>query len=182
MVSINYTLIAQIVNFIILLWVLAKFAYKPLLKAMDDRRAKIVKDMDQADHARKDAEALKEQYAEQLKSARKEANDIVSRANTMAQQLHDEALANAQKERAELLASGRQTVEMEKRKALLEVRGADHCFKYGNCLPGTAGQAGFCRRPGTGGQGSPMPPLAEQQQKSDWKDPGKRDRGGRINR
>ena len=43
MVSINYTLIAQIVNFIILLWVLAKFAYKPLLKAMDDRRAKIVK-------------------------------------------------------------------------------------------------------------------------------------------
>lgn len=122
MVSINYTLIAQIVNFIILLWVLAKFAYKPLLKAMDDRRAKIVKDMDQADHARKDAEALKEQYAEQLQSARKEANDIVSRANTMAQQLHDEALANAQKERAELLASGRQTVEMEKRKALLEVR------------------------------------------------------------
>ena len=122
MVSINYTLIAQIVNFIILLWVLAKFAYKPLLKAMDDRRAKIVKDMDQADHARKDAEALKEQYAEQLQSARKEANDIVSRANTMAQQLHDEVLANAQKERAELLASGRQTVEMEKRKALLEVR------------------------------------------------------------
>ena len=42
MVSINYTLIAQVVNFIILLWVLAKFAYKPLLKAMDDRRTKIV--------------------------------------------------------------------------------------------------------------------------------------------
>ena len=60
MVSINYTLIAQVVNFIILLWVLAKFAYKPLLKAMDDRRTKIVKDMDQADHARKEAEALKQ--------------------------------------------------------------------------------------------------------------------------
>ena len=122
MVSINYTLIAQIVNFIILLWVLAKFAYKPLLKAMDDRRAKIVKDMDQADHARKDAEDLKEQYVEQLKNAKKEANDIVSKANTMAQQLHDEAMASAQKERTELLASGRQNVEMEKRKALLEVR------------------------------------------------------------
>ena len=35
MVSVNYTIIAQIVNFIILLWILAKFAYKPLLKAMD---------------------------------------------------------------------------------------------------------------------------------------------------
>ena len=65
---------------------------------------------------------MKQQYADQLKNAKKEANDIISRANNMAQQLHDEALASAQKERAELLASGRQTVEMEKRKALLEVR------------------------------------------------------------
>ena len=40
----------------------------------------------------------------------------------MAQELHDEALANAQKEREELLASGRQTVELEKKKALLDVR------------------------------------------------------------
>ena len=75
MVSINYTLIAQIVNFLILLWILAKFAYKPLLKAMDDRRMRIVKDMD-----------------------------------------------NAQKEREEILASGRERVEAERKKALLEVR------------------------------------------------------------
>ena len=46
MVSVNYTIIAQIVNFIILLWILAKFAYKPLLKAMDDRRNRIVMDFD----------------------------------------------------------------------------------------------------------------------------------------
>ncbi|CDB92918.1 ATP synthase F0 subunit B [Acidaminococcus intestini] len=37
MVSVNYTIIAQIVNFIILLWILAKFAYKPLLKAPKSR-------------------------------------------------------------------------------------------------------------------------------------------------
>ena len=122
MVSINYTLIAQVVNFIILLWVLAKFAYKPLLKAMDDRRTKIVKDMDQADHARKEAEELKAEYVTQLKNDKKEANDIIAKANAMAQELHDEALANAQKEREELLASGRQTVEIEKKKALLDVR------------------------------------------------------------
>ena len=122
MVSINYTLIAQIVNFIILLWVLAKFAYKPLLKAMEDRRVRIVKDMDAADHARKDAEALKLEYAKQIQEAKKEANDIVAQANAMAQQIRDEALVNAQKEREALLASGRETVEIEKKKALLEVR------------------------------------------------------------
>ncbi|WP_423780431.1 F0F1 ATP synthase subunit B [Acidaminococcus fermentans] len=73
-------------------------------------------------HGRKEAEALKQEYVNQLKNAKKEANDIVSKANAMAQQLHDEALANAQKEREELLASGRQTVEMERKKALLDVR------------------------------------------------------------
>ena len=69
MVSVNYTIIAQIVNFIILLWILAKFAYKPLLKAMDDRRNRIVKDLDSAEHARKEAETLKLEYANQLKPA-----------------------------------------------------------------------------------------------------------------
>ena len=122
MVSINYTLVAQIVNFIILLWVLAKFAYKPLLKAMEDRRVRIVKEMDAADNARKDAEALKQEYAKQVKKAKKEANDIVAQANAMAQQIRDEALVKAQQEREALLASGRETVEMEKKKALLEVR------------------------------------------------------------
>ena len=120
MVSVNYTIIAQIVNFIILLWILAKFAYKPLLKAMDDRRNRIVKDLDSAEHARKEAETLKLEYANQLKTARKEASDII--ANADAQKLHDEALAQAQKERDALLESGRERVEAEKKKALLDVR------------------------------------------------------------
>ena len=112
----------QIVNFIILLWILAKFAYKPLLKAMDDRRNRIVKDLDSAEHARKEAETLKLEYANQLKTARKEASDIIAKANADAQKLHDEALAQAQKERDALLESGRERVEAEKKKALLDVR------------------------------------------------------------
>ena len=66
MVSINATLIAQILNFIVLLWVLAKFAYKPLIKAMDNRRNRIINDLDTAEQTRLDAEALKAQYVEQL--------------------------------------------------------------------------------------------------------------------
>ncbi|MCH3950506.1 MAG: F0F1 ATP synthase subunit B [Acidaminococcus sp.] len=122
MVSINYTLIAQIVNFLILLWILAKFAYKPLLKAMDDRRMRIVKDMDNAENARKDAEALKQQYVDKMKDAKKEANAIIAKANAQAQQIHDEMLAQAQKEREEILNSGRDRVEAERKKALLDVR------------------------------------------------------------
>ena len=70
MVDVNATLIAQILNFLVLLAILAKFAYKPLLKAMDDRRNRIINDLDSAEQTRLDAEALKEQYAEQLAGAR----------------------------------------------------------------------------------------------------------------
>jgi len=42
---------------------MAKFAYKPLLKAMEDRRLRIIKDMDTAEHTRLDAEALKRNMA-----------------------------------------------------------------------------------------------------------------------
>lgn len=119
MVSVNYTIIAQIVNFIILLWILAKFAYKPLLKAMDDRRNRIVKDLDSAEHARKEAETLKLEYANQLKTARKEASDIIAKANADAQKLHDEALAQAQKERDALLEAAASGWKLKRKRPFL---------------------------------------------------------------
>ena len=122
MVSVNYTIIAQIVNFIILLWILAKFAYKPLLKAMDDRRNRIVKDLDSAEHARKEAETLKLEYANQLKTARKEASDIIAKANADAQKLHDEALAQAQRNGMLSLKAAASGWKLKRKKALLDVR------------------------------------------------------------
>ena len=95
MVNVNWTIVAQILNFVILLWVLAKFAYKPLIKAMENRRNRIIKDLDTAEQTRLDAEALKAQYTEQLSNARQEATQIVDKANKVAQKLHDEFMDQA---------------------------------------------------------------------------------------
>lgn len=122
MMNMNYTIVAQVVNFIILLWVLAKFAYKPLLKAMEDRRLRIIKDMDVAEQTRLDAEALKKEYSEQLANARKEASGILDKANKIAQNTHDEMLEQVQKEKEEMIASAREKIEQEKQKALADVR------------------------------------------------------------
>lgn len=122
MVSMNFTIVAQIINFIILLWVLAKFAYKPLLKAMEDRRLRIIQDMDTAEQTRLDAEALKKEYTEQLANARKEASGIVDKANKIAQSTHDEMLEQVQKEKEEMMAAAREKIEQEKQKALADVR------------------------------------------------------------
>ena len=122
MVDVNATLIAQILNFLVLLLILAKFAYKPLLKAMDDRRNRIINDLDSAEQTRLDAEALKEQYAEQLAGARQEATEIVNKANQIAQNLHDELVEQARVEQEALMANAKERIEQEKQQALLDIR------------------------------------------------------------
>ena len=122
MVSINATLIAQILNFIVLLWVLAKFAYKPLIKAMDDRRNRIINDLDTAEQTRLDAEALKAQYVEQLANARQEATDIVDKANKVAQNLHDDFMEQARAEKDAMMVTAKERIEQDKQQALVDIR------------------------------------------------------------
>ena len=122
MVSINATLIAQILNFIVLLWVLAKFAYKPLIKAMDNRRNRIINDLDTAEQTRLDAEALKAQYVEQLANARQEATDIVDKANKVAQNLHDDFMEQARAEKDAMMATAKERIEQDKQQALVDIR------------------------------------------------------------
>ena len=79
MVSINGTLLFQFINFFVLVAILAKFAYKPLLKVLEDRRNKIASDLDNAAKARETAEKMKADYEAQaivdkaVKQADKEA-------------------------------------------------------------------------------------------------------------
>ena len=119
----NFTLIAHVVNFIILLVILANFAYKPLLKALDDRRAKIIQDMDSAEQTRLDAEALKKEYTAQLSNAKKEASEIIDRANKTAQTMHDRMLQDIQKDKENIMAAAKEQIEQERAQALQDVRG-----------------------------------------------------------
>lgn len=73
MVDINATLIAQILNFLFLVVVLAKFAYKPMLNMMEERKNKIASDLEAAEKAKAEADAVKAEYAAKLADARHEA-------------------------------------------------------------------------------------------------------------
>ncbi|EGS32280.1 MULTISPECIES: F0F1 ATP synthase subunit B [Megasphaera] len=93
MVDINGTLIFQFVNFIVLVLILAKFAYKPLLKVMEERRERIETDLHEAAQAKEDAAQLKADYEQQLRDARAQAQAIVDKAVKVADQ---EAQAHVQ--------------------------------------------------------------------------------------
>ena len=122
MVNINATLIAQIVNFLFLVFVLAKFAYKPLLNMMEERKNKIASDLEAADQAKTDAEAVKSEYAEKLANARQEAQALIDNARKTAQAAHDKIMAETKAEQDLIVANAKEAIELEKQKAMADVR------------------------------------------------------------
>ncbi|MBQ0107643.1 MAG: F0F1 ATP synthase subunit B [Phascolarctobacterium sp.] len=122
MVDFNMTFVAQIVNFLFLVWVLAKFAYKPLMKMMEERKNKIASDLSGAETARADAEKVKAEADAALTQARQEAAAIVEAARANAQTAAEKIMADANAAKDALLAQGREEVAIEKKKALEEVR------------------------------------------------------------
>ena len=122
MIQFDATFFAQILNFLILLFILAKFAYKPLMKVLDERRARVANDLETAEKTRVEAEALKEQYSKQLAEARTEATDIIDKANKAGQKVHDDYVAQAQAENDQMMSAAKQNIANEKDQAMTDVR------------------------------------------------------------
>ena len=122
MVNFNATLIAQVLNFLILVFILAKFAYKPLMKIMDDRKNKIAGDLAAAETAKTDAESIKAEYAAKLAAARQEAQAIIDNARKTAQTAHDKILADTKAEQDQIVKTAKEAIALEKKQALSEIR------------------------------------------------------------
>jgi F-type H+-transporting ATPase subunit b len=122
LVNVNATLIAQILNFLVLVFVLAKFAYKPLLGIMEERKNKIAGDLEAAEKAKNDAEAVKAEYAAKLADARQEAQAIIDNARKTAQAAHDKIMADTKVEQEQYVAAQKEIIATEKNKAMDEVR------------------------------------------------------------
>ncbi|MDR3592256.1 MAG: F0F1 ATP synthase subunit B [Negativicutes bacterium] len=122
MVDLNATLIAQIINFLILVAILTKVAYKPLMKALADRQARIAESLETADKERAAAEQLKREYQEQLAQARTQAQAIVDKATKLAEQTRDEIMQEARTEHARLLKEAREEIAREQQRAIAELK------------------------------------------------------------
>lgn len=123
MVDLNATLIAQIINFLILVAILTKVAYKPLMKALADRQAKIEDSLATAEQEKQAAEKLKQEYLAQLTEARVQAQAIVDKAAKLAEQTKDEILKEAREESARLLKATQDEIARERERAVAELKG-----------------------------------------------------------
>lgn len=122
MVDFDATFFAHVVNFIVLFAILGKFAFKPLVRALDERSNRIANDLDSAEKTRVEAEGLKAQYTRQMEEARNEAAAIVARATQNAQTIEAEARTQAQAEKDQMISAAKQNIENEKQQAITDVR------------------------------------------------------------
>ena len=122
LVNINATLIAQVINFLFLVFVLAKFAYKPVAKMMEERKNKIASDLEAAEKARTDAEAIQKECAEKLAAARQEAAAIIEEATKDAQAIRDKAVADTRAEQDKIVADAKAAIANDKKAAMDDVR------------------------------------------------------------
>ena len=90
-----FTVIAQIINFLILVWLLKRFLYKPILDGIDAREHKISRVISSAESKKKNAEALENQYKEKLTNIDAERSAIIELAKEEAQKAHLAAMQNA---------------------------------------------------------------------------------------
>lgn len=115
-------LIAQIVNFGIVLFVLYKFAYHPLLKVMNDRTSKIEKGLKDAEEAGKKLQQTEEKEKEVLADAKREAQSIIESAEKTAIKNKEELLEEAKKKSEEIVSNTQKQLEEEKRKMIQEIK------------------------------------------------------------
>ncbi len=112
----------QVINFLLLLFILNRLLFKPLLGRMDERRAKIEKGLEDAEVAARDRELARAEREAAVVEARKEAAEMIARADKIATDTRNEILAEARKEAEKVTQRAREEIDAEKEKAMSELR------------------------------------------------------------
>lgn len=115
-------LIPATIAFLVLVFVLAKFAFPPILGMLDERATRIKDSLEGAEQARIEGERLLEEYKLQLAEARKESQKVLAEAKSAAEAIRTEATSNAQVEAEALIVKAREAIQGEKRAAVAELQ------------------------------------------------------------
>jgi len=114
--------IIQSIIFLILLFVLGKFAWKPILKSIDERETSIIDALNQAKLAKQEMAHLKEDNERILREARAERDGILKEAREMKDKIVNEAKDKAKVEGEKMIAAARQSIQAEKNAAMADIK------------------------------------------------------------
>ena len=123
MIDINATLIAQMLNFLVLVVLLRIFAYKPIVKMLKEREERIAGSIKKADDDAAAAEATLKQYQEQLAGARVKAQEIIDKAEKRTREDHEASMQTTKAEIDQMKHAAQQEIQRERALAVEKLKG-----------------------------------------------------------
>jgi F-type H+-transporting ATPase subunit b len=111
-----------IVTFLVLLTLLAKFAWRPLLLALESRQALIRKALDDAQQAKQELERLNLESAQIINRARVEAEAVITQSRSDGDRLREEIRAKARTEADHIVKNAERQIQLETSRALEQIR------------------------------------------------------------
>lgn len=112
----------EIVSFAVLLFILAKYAFPPIIETLDARERKIRESIESAERRSAEAERRMAEYEAKMKASAKEAEEMIAQAKARAQQMKEENERQLSADAERIKAAAAREIEQERRKALDDVR------------------------------------------------------------
>lgn len=119
----NATLLAQVAVFIILALFTMKFVWPPIVKALDERAAKISEGLAAAERGRQDLDLASKRSAETLRQGKEKGAEVIAQAERRAEQIIEEAKAQARIEAEKIFAGEKAEIEQEAARIRESLRG-----------------------------------------------------------
>jgi F-type H+-transporting ATPase subunit b len=111
-----------ILTFLVLVGLLTKFAWRPLLEALERRQKTIAQALEDAQHARHELERLQRESQQMLQTARHEADAIISRSRSDAEALREELKQKSRAEAATIVKNAERQIQQETARAIQQIR------------------------------------------------------------
>jgi F-type H+-transporting ATPase subunit b len=115
-------LLSQIVNFTLLAVLLYFVAYKPILRMLDERSARIKKGLEDAETASKRAAEIEQEFERKLAEARKEGQEIIAQSTKMSEKARQDILDKAREESSALIEKAKEEISREREMAMADLR------------------------------------------------------------
>jgi F-type H+-transporting ATPase subunit b len=120
--TLNATLVVQLITFLLTLLFLYRVAWGPVLKALEARQKRIQEGLEAAQKAQEDRAAAERAYAEKLAEARQEAQRMLDQATKMGETLRQELEQKARQQASQIIEQARAEIDRERLKALQDLR------------------------------------------------------------
>ena len=115
-------LIAQIINFVLLLIIFRLVLYKPLLKMLDERKQRIQDGLDASDEAKRRLSQTEQEVAKELEKARPQGQEQIAQAQQIASRIQEESRQAARTEAEQLIERARGEIQLERDSAISQLR------------------------------------------------------------